>query len=43
VPSPGPGVLPATGGDAGVLVWVVLLTLLGGALVVAGRRRVIDC
>jgi hypothetical protein len=42
-PAPGPGVLPATGGDAGVLVWVVLLTLLGGALVVAGRRRVIDC
>jgi len=41
VPSPLPTVLPSTGADTGVLVWVVLLTVLGGALVWTSRRRTV--
>lgn len=37
-PNPLTGELPTTGGDAGLLVWVVLLMVLGGALVAVGRR-----
>lgn len=36
-----PGSLPAAGSDAGWLVWVMLLTSVGGALVWANRRRTI--
>jgi LPXTG-motif cell wall-anchored protein len=41
VPTPLPGVLPATGSDAGLLVWVMLLTAVGGALVWMSRRRTV--
>ncbi len=39
VPSPLPTELPATGSDATPLVWVLLLTAVGGALVWLTRRR----
>jgi LPXTG-motif cell wall-anchored protein len=41
-PTPGPGVLPATGSDAGVLWWVLVLVVLGVGLVAAGRRRPVN-